>query len=133
MLYGPGVVERVRAVAPQGIDAVIDTAGKMADGLVVNGPDDLRRALSAHRDQFTQTLTVNLMTYALGRTVEYFDMPQVRQIVRAADRNGDRFSAIVRGIVASPEFQTQQPREAGDKPADKTAGNGPPAPTRPAT
>ena len=112
---------------------LIDTAGKMADGLAVNGPDDLRKALAAHPDQFTQTLTVNLMTYALGRTVEYFDMPQVRQIVRDADRNGDRFAAIVRGIVASPEFQTQQPHGDGDAPADKTASNGPAAPVRPAT
>ncbi len=91
---------------------LIDTAGKMADGQLVNGPDDLRRALAAHPDQFNQTLTVNLMTYALGRSVEYFDMPVVRQIVRNADRNGDRFAAIVLGVVSSPEFQTQQPAGA---------------------
>jgi Protein of unknown function (DUF1592)/Protein of unknown function (DUF1588)/Protein of unknown function (DUF1587)/Protein of unknown function (DUF1585)/Protein of unknown function (DUF1595) len=99
---------------------VIDAGGRMADGLAVNGPDDLRRALVAHGDQFTQTLTVNLMTYALGRTVEYFDMPQVRQIVRSAEGKGDRFTDIVLGIVASPEFQTQQPRGA-ESPAQKTA------------
>ncbi len=57
---------------------LIDTAGKMADGTADNGPDDLRKALAARPDQFVQTLTVNLMTYALGRTVEYFDMPVVR-------------------------------------------------------
>jgi hypothetical protein len=105
----------------------------MANGQAINGPDDLRKALLAHSDQFAQTLTVNLMTYALGRSVEYFDMPVVRQIVRDADRNGDRFSAIVLGIVGSPEFQTQQPRVSSDKPADKTAGNGPARQTRPAT
>ena len=99
---------------------LIDTAGKMADGMAVSGPDDLRKALAAHPDQFVQTLTVNLMTYALGRTVEYFDMPVVRQIVRDADHNGDRFAAIVMGIVNSPEFQTQQPRTDGAKPSDKT-------------
>jgi Protein of unknown function (DUF1592)/Protein of unknown function (DUF1588)/Protein of unknown function (DUF1587)/Protein of unknown function (DUF1585)/Protein of unknown function (DUF1595) len=99
---------------------LIDTAGKMADGMLVNGPDDLRKALAAHPDQFTQTLTVNLMTYALGRSVEYFDMPVVRQIVRDADHDGDRFGAIVMGIVGSPEFQTQQPRNDGAKPSDKT-------------
>ena len=111
---------------------LIDTAGKMANGQAINGPDDLRKALLAHPDQFTQTLTVNLLTYALGRSVEYFDMPVVRQIVRDADRNGDRFAAIVLGIVGSPEFQTQQPRGSSDKPADKTASNGP-AQTRPET
>jgi hypothetical protein len=112
---------------------LIDTAGKMADGEVVNGPDDLRKALAAHPDQFVQTLTVNLMTYALGRTVEYFDMPVVRGIVRDAGRNGDRFAAIVMGIVASPEFQMQQPPSSTGKPADKTADNAPARPGPPAT
>ena len=100
---------------------LIDAAGKMADGTRLEGPDDLRRALASRPDQFVQTLTVNLMTYALGRTVEYFDMPVVRQIVRNADHNGDRFAALVMGIVASPEFQMQQPRGSGETPADKTA------------
>ena len=112
---------------------LIDTAGKMADGMAVSGPDDLRRALAARPDQFIQTLTTNLMTYALGRTVEYFDMPVVRQIVRDADRNGDRFTAIVMGIVNSPEFQTQQPPHDDARSADKTANNGPVAQPRPAT
>jgi hypothetical protein len=100
---------------------LIDTAGRMADGTAVNGPDDLRRALAARPDQFVQTLTVNLLTYALGRTVEYFDMPQVRQIVRNADHNGDRFMQIVMGIVGSPEFQMQQPQDSGASQAGKTA------------
>ncbi len=111
---------------------VIDTAGKMADGLAVNGPDDLRKALVAHSDQFVQTLTVNLMTYALGRSVEYFDMPVVRKIVRDAGHNGDRFSALVLGVVGSPEFQMQQPRNSTDQPADKTANKGPARPAPPA-
>jgi hypothetical protein len=89
--------------------------------------------LLARPDQFIQTLTVNLMTYALGRSVEYFDMPVVRQIVRNADHNGDRFSAIVMGIVGSREFQMQQPQGSTDKPADKTASNGPVRDERPAT
>ncbi len=112
---------------------LIDTAGKMADGKLVNGPDDLRKALLARPDQFTQTLTVNLMTYALGRSVEYFDMPVVRQIVRDADRNGDRFAAIVAGIVGSPEFQTQQPQGGSEQPADKTASTAVASPARPQT
>jgi hypothetical protein len=112
---------------------LIDTAGKMADGMVVNGPDDLRKALAARPDQFIQTLTVNLMTYALGRTVEYFDMPVVRQIVRNADHNGDRFAAIVMGIVGSPEFQMQQPPNSPASKADKTASNAAAPPVRPAT
>ena len=74
----------------------------------VKGPDDLRKALMAHPEQFVQTLTRNLMTYALGRTLEYYDMPTVREIVRDAAAQDDRFSAIVLGIVASPAFQMKQ-------------------------
>jgi hypothetical protein len=112
---------------------LLDTAGKMADGTLVNGPDDLRKVLASHSDQFVQTLTVNLLTYALGRSVEYFDMPVVRQIVRDADHKGDRFAAIVMGIVGSPEFQMQQPQDSGAKSADKTADNVQAPPLRPAT
>jgi hypothetical protein len=112
---------------------VLDTAGKMADGTLVNGPDDLRKVLASHSDQFVQTLTVNLLTYALGRSVEYFDMPVVRQIVRDANHKGERFSALVMGIVGSPEFQMQQPQDTEAKPADKTADNGQAPPSRPAT
>jgi Protein of unknown function (DUF1588)/Protein of unknown function (DUF1585)/Protein of unknown function (DUF1592) len=90
---------------------LIDTSGQMADGRQVNGPDDLRKALTARPEQFVQTLTEKLMTFALGRTVEYYDMPSVRSIVRDAAHDGDRFSSIVLGIVHSPEFQMQRPPE----------------------
>jgi hypothetical protein len=86
----------------------IDASGKMADGTPVKGPDDLRRTLMAHPQQFVQTLTRNLMAYALGRTLDYHDMPTVRRIVRAAAADHDRFSAILLGIVASPAFQMKQ-------------------------
>jgi hypothetical protein len=86
----------------------IDASGKMADGTPVKGPDDLRKALMARPDQFVQTLTRNLMAYALGRTLDYHDMPTVRKIVRDAAADHDRFSAILLGIVASPAFQMKQ-------------------------
>ncbi|HEY6454361.1 MAG TPA: DUF1592 domain-containing protein [Steroidobacteraceae bacterium] len=94
----------------------IDASGKMADGTPVNGPDDLRKALMARPDQFVQTLTRNLMAYALGRTLDYHDMPTVRKIVREADADHDRFSSILLGIVASPAFQMKEmpvPQGAG--------------------
>jgi Protein of unknown function (DUF1592)/Protein of unknown function (DUF1588)/Protein of unknown function (DUF1585)/Protein of unknown function (DUF1587)/Protein of unknown function (DUF1595) len=87
---------------------VIDASGKMADGTSVNGPDDLRKALMARPQQFVQTLTRNLMAYALGRTLDYHDMPTVRRIVRDAAADHDHFSAILLGIVASPAFQMKQ-------------------------
>jgi hypothetical protein len=86
----------------------IDASGKMADGTPVNGPDDLRKALMGRPQQFVQTLTRNLLAYALGRTLDYHDMPTVRRIVRDAAADHDRFSAILLGIVASPAFQMKQ-------------------------
>jgi beta-lactamase regulating signal transducer with metallopeptidase domain len=83
----------------------IDAADTMFDGTAVNGPADMRRWLVAHSDQFVQTLTVKLMTYALGRGVEAQDMPLIRAIDREVARNSNRFSSIVLGIVKSDTFQ----------------------------
>jgi hypothetical protein len=83
----------------------VDPVGSMAgSGRRVAGPEDLRAALMADADQFVQTLTEKLMTFALGRKVEYYDMPAVRRIVDEAEDSGYRFAAIVRGIVASEAF-----------------------------
>ena len=84
----------------------IDTGGKLVDGTALNGPSDLRAALLKRQSQFVQTFTEKLMTYALGRGVEYYDMPNVRKIVRDAARDDHRFSSVVRGIVNAPEFQS---------------------------
>ncbi len=86
----------------------IDASGKLVDGTAVTGPVDLRRALLKHPEQFVQTLTEKLMTYALGRTVEYYDMPAIRKIVRDASKDDYRFSAIVLGIVKSAPFQMKR-------------------------
>jgi hypothetical protein len=84
----------------------IDASGKLANGTPVGGPTDLRNALLQHPEQFTQTFTEKMMTYALGRGVEYFDMPTVRKIVKNAARDNYRFSSIVMGIVSAPAFQS---------------------------
>lgn len=86
----------------------IDASGEMAGGFAVDGPADVRRALMSHPEQFVQALTEKLMTFALGRTLDYHDMPTVRAIVRNAGREGDRFSSIVLGIVESPAFQMKR-------------------------
>ena len=83
----------------------IDASGKLVDGTPVNSPADLRTALMKRPEQFVQTMTEKLMTYALGRSVEYYDMPAVRAIVRDAARDNYRFSSIVMGIVRSAPFQ----------------------------
>jgi hypothetical protein len=84
----------------------IDTSGELPDGTQLSGPDDLRNALLSQPDQFAQMLTEKLMTYALGRTLEYKDMPRVRAIVRAIAPDNYRFESLVMSIIASPEFQT---------------------------
>lgn len=90
---------------------LIDSSGKLVDGTPVNGPGDVRQALMKRPEQFVETMTEKLMTYALGRRVEYYDMPTVRKIVRDAARDNYRFSSIVMGIVNSAPFQMRKIRE----------------------
>ena len=89
-------------------DEVIDASGELSDGTQLNGPDSLRDTLMRRPDQFIQTFTERLFTYALGRIVDYRDMPTVRRIVRDAARDDYRFSSIVWGIVESEQFQLRQ-------------------------
>lgn len=83
----------------------IDATGVLPDGTPINGPADVNKALLAKSDMFVQTITENLMTYALGRAVDYRDMPAVRSIVRTAAKNDNRFESIVYNIVMSKAFQ----------------------------
>jgi hypothetical protein len=100
--------------------ATIDSSGELPDGTKLNGPDDLRKALLANPDQFVQTLTEKLLTYALGRVVEYHDMPTVRGIVREAAQDDYKFSSLVMQIVQSDPFQKRQvPTDTA--PVQKTA------------
>jgi hypothetical protein len=94
----------------QEADARIDAAAELPGGTAVNGPVQLTAALLERDDQLVQALTAKLMMYAIGRELEYFDMPQVRAIVRAAKRQDYRFSAIVLGIVQSDAFRLQAVR-----------------------
>ena len=83
----------------------VDASGIMPNGSVVDGPVDLREALLARPQLFVQSLTEKLMTYALGRGVDAFDMPTVRAIVREAEAEDYRFSALVLGIIGSDQFR----------------------------
>jgi mono/diheme cytochrome c family protein len=97
-------VGQFRTKDPQAL-TVIDTSGVLPDGTPIKGPDDLRRALVARPDQFVQALTENLLTYALGRSIDYRDMPSVRKIVRGAAADNYRFESIVLGIISSDAFR----------------------------
>jgi hypothetical protein len=85
--------------------AKIDTSGRLADGTPLAGPADLRRAVLSRSEAFVTTAAEKLVIYALGRPVHYYDMPLVRDLVRRAGREGNRFSALVLGIVESDAFQ----------------------------
>jgi hypothetical protein len=95
----------------------VDAAGVLYDGTKMEGLSGLRDALLKHQDVFLQTFTENLMTYALGRRIEPYDMPAVRAVVRSAARSNYRFSAFVSGIVHSAAFKMR-----GPEPAQTTAG-----------
>jgi hypothetical protein len=98
---------------------VIDASGKLVDGSLVNGPADLRKALVANPGQFVQTVTERLMTYALGRRADYYDMPAVRKIVKDAASGNYRFSQLVLGITKSDPFQKRKVPAAPVKVAAK--------------
>ena len=87
-------------------------SGQLYDGTTVNGPVSLRNALVERSDIFVQNFTQNLLTYALGRGVEYSDMPAVRAIAHGAAANQNRFSSVVLGIVTSVPFQMRRAEEA---------------------
>jgi cytochrome c551/c552 len=87
---------------------IIDSAGELPDGTKINGPDDLRNALLRRPEQFVQTFTEALLTYAMGRTRDYYDMPTVRQIVRDTRASDYKFSAIVQAIVNTDQFKMRR-------------------------
>ena len=85
----------------------IDSSGELYDGTPVTSAADLRAALLRRPGAIAHTFAENLMAYALGRRVEHFDMPAVREIARAAEADGLRLSRFVLEIVRSPAFRTQ--------------------------
>jgi len=117
-------VGRWRTVEPGGI---VDASGRLADGTEVNGPVSLRKALDNRGDQFVGVIVEKLLTYALGRGLEYTDMPTVRQIVREAAGHDYEFSSLVLGVANSMPFKMRmvQPNkpelESGLEPEATTA------------
>jgi hypothetical protein len=87
--------------------APIDARTVLPNGRAVDGPTQLREAIFGGKDLFVRALTEKLMMYAVGRELEFYDMPQVRAVVRRAAAQDNRLSAIVSGIVASDAFRMQ--------------------------
>ena len=86
----------------------IDASGRLPDGAAFDGPTGLRDLLLDRPDDFVGTVTEKLMMYALGRGLEYYDAPTVRQIVRDAAGEDYRWSSIILGIVKSTAFQMRR-------------------------
>jgi hypothetical protein len=99
----------------------VDSTGQLYDGTPMEGAAGLRSALLKHKDAFLMTFAENLMTYALGRRVEAYDMPALRTIVRDAGRQNDRIGAYITGITRSAAFQMSRraPVETTVAPADR--------------
>ena len=91
----------------------IDASGQLYDGTTLNGPSGLVAALVKRKTTVLTTFTESLMTYALGRRVEYFDLPTVRAIVADAEKHDFRASSFILGIVTSDAFRMSRPR--GDR------------------
>ena len=86
----------------------IDASGAFPGGEKFEGLAGLKGTLISHREQFVHTVTEKLMTYAIGRGVEYYDLPTVRRIIRDAAPDDYRWSSLVLGIVKSPPFQMRR-------------------------
>ena len=91
--------------------ASIDAAGMLPNGTGFSGPGEFRQALLMQREQFVNNFTQRLLTYALGRAVQHYDMPAVRAIMREAASSEYRWSALVLGIAGSQPFQMRNARE----------------------
>jgi len=103
-------LDRTASISDQGVrirsvGVAIDTKTTLYDGTQLDGPASLRQAIVNHSDAFIENVTEKLMEYALGRRVEYFDMPAIRAIRRDGAKNNNRFSSFVLGIVKSAPFQ----------------------------
>ena len=100
----------------------IDASDVLPDGVAFDGPSELRKAILKRPGTFVETFTRKLLTYAVGRGLEYFDAPAVRRTVRVAASEDYRFSSIVTGIVMSDAFRMKVKRPAPEETADAVGG-----------
>jgi hypothetical protein len=106
-------VGRWRTTDSQAENAAIDARTVLPNGVAINGPVDLTAQLASHPSMFAEAMTEKLLMYAVNRELEYFDMPQVRAVVRGAAKDNYKFSSIVLGIVNTDAFRKQGPAPKG--------------------
>jgi hypothetical protein len=93
----------------------VDPEGELFDGSTVSGPADLRQAFVNRPEPFVRNFIENMMAYALGRRIEYYDMPLVREISRQAAAEDYRMSSFIRGVVHSDAFQMSVAMESTEQ------------------
>jgi hypothetical protein len=91
----------------------IDSVGVVTDGTRIDGVKGLRELSVRKRDMFAEVVIENLMTYAIGRGLEYQDMPLIRTLTHDAAKDGYRFSSLIMGVVQSPAFTMNVKSEGG--------------------
>src|SRR6185295_4521793 len=105
-------IGRYRATDAQANNAPIDASSVLPNGVAIDGINELRTQLASHPAMFAQAFTEKLMMYAINRDLEYFDMPQIRAVVRGAAKDNYTLSSLVLGIVHSDAFRKQGPAPA---------------------
>ena len=118
-------LENFDAIAKWRLDdggTAVDPVATTFDGTKIDGPAGLRNWLTKYSDQFAEVAIEKLMTYALGRGVDYQDMPLVRSIAHDASKNGNKFSTLVLDIVKSKPFQMNMKMETS-VPVNEEKGN----------
>jgi hypothetical protein len=105
-------IGRWRTNDPQAENARIDASSVLPNGAAINGVSELRAQLAGRPAMFAQTFTETLMMYAINRELQYFDMPQIRSVVRGAAKDNYTLSSLVLGIVNTDAFRKQAPAPA---------------------
>jgi hypothetical protein len=100
----------------------IDTRGVLPDGTAFNGPAEMKKSLLARKDQIAASLIRRLLTYALGRGVEYYDRPAIQAVTRKLAESDYRFSVMVTEIARSDPFRKRKAPESSPPPAPAKTG-----------
>jgi hypothetical protein len=116
-------IGQFRAVDRQAANQPIDASTVLPSGLAINGPVELREYLAGNPAMFAQAFAEKLLMYAVNRELEYFDMPQVRAVVRGAAKDQYTLSSIVQGIVRSDAFLKQGAADAHKPAGTRVAAN----------
>jgi len=114
-------IGQFRTTDRQANNAPIDASTVLPNGVAINGPVELRTQLASRPELFVGALTEKLMMYAINRELEYFDMPQVRQVVRDAKKDDYTLTSLVLGIVHTDAFRKQGPRTVTKEPSKPNA------------